>query len=164
MQALHDATFRALAPTWTSPTPFDTPLPAAFAYSIAVNHYTTNCPTAHLLEAHIPLIPRLDHPVFARPDPSAPPPKVITFFHAPKEAINAAPSLYLAWIGQLGKVIYTNATRLNDSSGVTSPPPLVKEWIAKGTVFGIITDQATAVEPEDVVGCALAGPSEIILS
>lgn len=160
-QARHDSTIRVLKNEYPSPTPLETWLPATYAYSIAQMFYTVpgSCPQ----KLPFQILPRLDHPVFGKPDPTKPPPTQVTFSYLENPKINNATNLYLAWIGGLGKPIYTVFTR-SSTRGGGSPPPAVKEWIAKGTIHVILTDQNTEMDIEKLVAKTLAGPSEIILS
>lgn len=160
-QARHDSTIRLLSNSYVSPTPFETNIPADFAYSLALKFYIVegSC------RANLPftVLARLDHPVFGKPDPTKPPPTEVTFFYAEDPKIEAAPNLYLAWIGQLGKPIYTTWEKRGTMGGA-SPPPKVKEWNAKGTIYVILTDQNTEMDLKKLVRKTLAGPSQIILS
>lgn len=161
VQARHDSTVRLLKDEYPSPTPLETWLPPTYAYSIAQAFYTVSGSCS--VNIPFPVLTRLDHPVLGKPDPTKPPPKEVTFSYPETQKINDAAQLYLAWIGQLGKPIYTTFTKSSNMGG-GSPPPLVKEWIAKGTIYVIVTDQNTEVDIEKLVEKTLAGPSEIILS
>lgn len=162
VQARHDSTIRLLTNSYPSPTPFDTSLPAAYAYNLA-NLYILPGSCARPLP--FPAIPRLDnhHPASGKPDPSRPPPKEVTLSYAPNQRIEAASELYLGWVSQLGKVVYTPFTK-NGTTGGASPPPMAKGWNAKGAVYVVLTNQGTEANVDALVRKTLAGPTEIILS
>ena len=159
VQARHDSTVRILKNEYPSPTPLETWLPPTYAYSIAQAFYAVSCP----VNLPFPVLTRLDHPVFGKPDPTKPPPKEVTFSYRETQKINDAKQLYLGWIGQLGRPIYTTFTKSSNMGG-GSPPPMVKEWIAKGPIYVVLTDQKEEMNVERLVDRTLAGPSEIILS
>lgn len=161
VQARHDSTVRVLKNEYPSQTPVETWLPATYAYSLAQRFYTVEGSCS--VNLPFPVLVRLDHPVLGKPDPSKPPPTQITFSYPETQAINEAEQLYLGWIGQLGKVIYTPFTTSSNMGG-GSPPPMVKEWNAKGTFYVVVTDQNKEPDVDKLVAKTLAGPSEIITS
>lgn len=155
--AKQDALLCAAARTNTTMAPFDTLLPDAWAYNLALT-YTR--PGSCEKELPFPFLPTLtvDNKVagFVPAGGSA----TFGWDAAAKAAIaRSGKPLFIAWVNQANAPLYTALVPVGDALGVADVPAGIS-----GTAFAVLTAQPDVNDLGDLAGAMLAGPFMAILA
>lgn len=149
--ARQNAQLRLLAVPNASVSSFDTPLPDAWAYNIAL---TFVVPGTCAVEQRLPLLPTLSiaNSVIATVLPGD---EVIFMWDAAARVAVARSGrpLFIGWLNQVNAPVYSAVTPLGDGRGTTKVPPELS-----GTAFAFLTAQPGLVSMQDLTEVTLAGP------
>jgi len=159
-EARHDAYLRVGVGASPFPIPFDTPLPALFAFNLA-QQFVVSCPEP------LPIItlPKLTlvgptPPANLQPLTSAG--TVLTFSWDPtKFFVPVAPAapLYIAFVNQVAPPVFEKVSGAPSGGGVSVPEGI------SGVVFAVLTTFSGGLNETQLAQFGtLAGPAEMVLS
>lgn len=159
-EARHDAYLRAGLGASPFPTPFDTPLPALFAFNLA-QQFVVSCPEP-LPIITLPRLTLVGPMPPANLQPPTPAGTILTFSWDPTKffvPVDPNAPLYIAFVNQVAPPVFEKVS--GTASGGSVPVP---EGI-RGVAFAVLTTFSGGLNETQLAQFGtLAGPAEVLLS
>jgi hypothetical protein len=136
---------------------FETPASGAWAYNFVLGHVQ---PGSCALDLPFPILPMLtiDNTTagHVRPGDNA----TIGWDAAGRSAASrSGKPLFVAWVNQIDRPVFTPLTMLGDAFGTTRIPPGLS-----GTAFAVLTAQPGLISIDELTEATLAGPVVVSLT
>ena len=160
-EARHDAYLRTGLGGSPFPTPFDTSLPAVYAYNLA-QPFVVQCPEGLPLT----LLPKLTLVSPAPPtklEPATPAGTTLTFSFDPSTffiTVDPTVPLYIAFINQIAPPVFEQVTKISATNVTVAVPTSIS-----GVAFAVLTTFSGGLDTIQLSSFGtLAGPAEVVLS